>query len=83
MPKIAAGAASTWHINLRASVAAASDEEGWAHLAEVGSLMRKNQPDFDSRNWGYAKLSDLVREIGLFAVSPNPPGGLRVKNGLK
>lgn len=45
--------------------------------------MRKNQPDFDSRNWGYAKLSELVREIGLFTVSPNPTGGLRVKNGTK
>ena len=69
--------------NLRASVSSASDEEGWAHLSTVGSLMRKNQPDFDSRNWGYAKLSDLVREIGLFTVAPNPTGGLRMKNGTK
>jgi uncharacterized LabA/DUF88 family protein len=69
--------------NLRASVAAASEEEGWANLSAVGSLMRKHQPDFDSRNWGYAKLSDLVREIGLFTVAPMPTGGLRVKNGTK
>ncbi|MEU1972848.1 OST-HTH/LOTUS domain-containing protein [Microbacterium sp. NPDC019599] len=43
--------------------------------------MRTKHPDFDSRNWGYAKLSDLVREIGLFTVAPNPNGGVRVKNG--
>ncbi|MFB7894691.1 NYN domain-containing protein [Microbacterium sp. NPDC056044] len=69
--------------NLRASVAAASDEEGWANLSAVGSLMRMKHPDFDSRNWGYAKLSDLVREIGLFTVAANPTGGVRVKNGAK
>ena len=69
--------------NLRASVTAASDEDGWANLGAVGSLVRKKHPDFDSRNWGYAKLSDLVREIGLFTIAPNPTGGVRVKNGAK
>ena len=69
--------------NLRASVTAASDEDGWANLSAVGSLVRTKHPDFDSRNWGYAKLSDLVREIGLFTVAPNPNGGVRVKNGAK
>ncbi|QUW19361.1 NYN domain-containing protein [Agrococcus sp. Marseille-Q4369] len=43
---------------LRGSAATASGEDGWANLATVGSLLRKQHPDFDSRNWGYAKLSD-------------------------
>lgn len=64
---------------LRASVAAASDDDGWANLAHVGSVIRKKQPDFDSRNWGYAKLSDLVRATELFTVKPNPGGGLRAR----
>ncbi|MGN6128595.1 MAG: OST-HTH/LOTUS domain-containing protein, partial [Humibacter sp.] len=64
---------------LRASISSASLEDGWADLAAVGSLVRKQRPDFDSRNWGYAKLSDLVREIGLFEVGPRPGGGVRVK----
>lgn len=64
---------------LRASISSASLEDGWADLATVGSLVRKQRPDFDSRNWGYAKLSDLVREIGLFEVRPRPGGGVRVK----
>ena len=38
--------------------------------------MRKQQPDFDPRNWGYAKLSDLVRAIGLFDVEQRTTGGL-------
>lgn len=59
---------------LRKSIASASDDDGWASLAVVGSLMRKQQPDFDSRNWGYAKLSDLVRATGLFTVKAVPKG---------
>lgn len=39
----------------------ASDESGWALLSALGSYLTKLRPDFDSRNFGYKKLSDLVR----------------------
>jgi hypothetical protein len=65
---------------LRASTTAASGEDGWANLSTVGSVMRKHQPDFDPRDWGYAKLSDLVRATELFDVSPRPSGGLQVRD---
>jgi len=68
---------------LRTCVTSASGEDGWANLGSVGQLMRKQQPDFDSRNWGFAKLSDLVRAIGLFIVEPRPTGGLQVQNKKK
>ena len=68
---------------LRACVATASGEDGWANLGAVGHLMRKQRPDFDSRNWGYAKLSDLVRATELFNVEPRPAGGLQVQNRKK
>lgn len=55
---------------LRTSVTTASGEDGWANLSAVGVLMRKQHPDFDSRNWGYAKLSDLVRATELFLIEP-------------
>ncbi|ALJ19434.1 NYN domain-containing protein [Microbacterium sp. No. 7] len=64
---------------LRAVIDAASGDDGWANLGAVGQLMRKRHPDFDSRNWGYAKLSDLVKAIGLFTVETKP-GGMRLKN---
>lgn len=63
---------------LRAAIGGASGDDGWADLAAVGSLVRKQRPDFDPRNWGYAKLSDLVRDIGLFDLEPRPGGGVRV-----
>ena len=68
---------------LRISVTTASGEDGWANLATVGQLMRKQQPDFDSRNWGYTKLSDLVRATGLFLIETRPAGGLQVQNKIR
>ena len=68
---------------LRTSVTTASGEDGWANLSAVGQLMRKQQPDFDSRNWGYAKLSDLVRATELFVVETRPGGGLHVQQRKK
>jgi hypothetical protein len=37
------------------------DDTGWAHLGTFGSYLNKLQPDFDSRLFGYKKLSDLVK----------------------
>ena len=44
----------------------AADDDGWASLGAVGSLIAKRQPDFDSRNYGYKKLSDLAIALGEF-----------------
>ncbi|MDE2155184.1 MAG: NYN domain-containing protein [Xanthomonadaceae bacterium] len=51
---------------LRNAIEAASDDTGWAGLGAVGSIINKQSPDFDPRNYGYAKLSGLVNGIGLF-----------------
>ena len=37
------------------------DDTGWANLSTFGSYLTKLQPDFDSRLYGYKKLSDLVK----------------------
>ncbi|MCA3060335.1 MAG: NYN domain-containing protein [Rhodocyclaceae bacterium] len=37
------------------------DDAGWANLGTFGSYLTKLQPDFDSRLYGYKKLSDLVK----------------------
>ena len=44
------------------------DDEGWAYLGEVGSLLQKKRPDFDSRNYGYKKLSSMLEGCGAFEV---------------
>jgi len=45
-----------------------SDEDGWAFLGDVGSLLQKKQPNFDSRNYGFEKLTPLINSIGQFEV---------------
>jgi len=56
-------------INLIAStISDLSDEDGWAFLGDVGSLILKKQPNFDSRNYGFEKLTPLIKSIGNFEV---------------
>jgi len=50
------------------AIDAASNEDGWANLGGVGSNIIKNAPDFDPRNYGYAKLADLAKAIELFDI---------------
>ncbi|MFQ6609997.1 MAG: OST-HTH/LOTUS domain-containing protein, partial [Fidelibacterota bacterium] len=33
-----------------------------------GSLLQKKQPNFDSRNYGYQKLTPLIKSIHKFEV---------------
>jgi hypothetical protein len=53
-----------------------SDESGWAHLGTFGSYLTKLQPDFDSRVYGFKKLSDLVKaKTELFVTEERTPPG--------
>jgi uncharacterized LabA/DUF88 family protein len=59
---------------LRNALAAASDDDGWAPLASVGQIITNQSPDFDSRTYGYAKLSDLMAATTLFELERRSPG---------
>jgi uncharacterized LabA/DUF88 family protein len=45
-----------------------ADESGWAFLADVGNLIIKKQPSFDSRNYGYKKLVLLLKNADAFDI---------------
>jgi uncharacterized LabA/DUF88 family protein len=59
---------------LRNAVEAASDEDGWAMLSHVGQILTKQSPDFDSRNYGFGKLSGLVTAIKQFDLDRRDAG---------
>jgi uncharacterized LabA/DUF88 family protein len=59
---------------LRNAIEAASDDDGWAQLASVGQIITNQSPDFDSRTYGYAKLSDLMAATTLFELERRSPG---------
>jgi predicted nuclease of predicted toxin-antitoxin system len=45
-----------------------SDEDGWVFLGELGSTLNKRFPDFDTRNYGYAKLTPFVSSLKHFEI---------------
>ncbi len=47
---------------IRAAVTAISSDDGWVPLGQVGSMLLKNNPSFDPRNYGYPKLGELARK---------------------
>ncbi|MBC7554449.1 MAG: NYN domain-containing protein, partial [Taibaiella sp.] len=53
---------------LSSTVSDMADEAGWAFLGEVGNLVLKKKPDFDSRNYGYRKLAQLVKSTDAFEM---------------
>ena len=53
---------------LYTTISASSDEDGWTFLGDVGSLLQKKQPNFDSRNYGFEKLTPLIKSIGNFEI---------------
>jgi hypothetical protein len=40
-----------------------ADEDGWAFLGDVGNLLIKKKPDFDPRNYGFEKLTPLIKSL--------------------
>ena len=60
---------------LRKAIEDTSDDDtGWAQLSRIGQNVNKQSPDFDSRNYGYAKLSGLINGIGLFETEERQLG---------
>jgi hypothetical protein len=58
------------------AITAVTQEDGWAPLGMVGSLLQKNDPSFDARNYGFRKLSELVKAQPYLTVKeiPMSPG---------
>ena len=53
---------------LRNSVDDAADDDGWAFMGDVGSLILKKQPNFDARNFGFQKLTPLFKSLNQFEI---------------
>jgi len=56
-----------------------ADEEGWAFLGDVGSLLQKKQPNFDSRNYGFQKLTPMIHSLDKFEIESRENANSRFK----
>jgi uncharacterized LabA/DUF88 family protein len=59
---------------LTLSVSDLADENGWTFLGELGNLMLKKKPDFDPRNYGFAKMLPLIKSINVFEIDERETG---------
>lgn len=53
---------------ISSTISDVADEDGWAFLGDVGSLLQKKQPNFDSRNYGFQKLTPMISSINKFEI---------------
>ena len=64
-----------------AALEQSTDDAGWANLGTFGSYLNKLQPDFDSRLYGFKKLSDLVKsKTEIFITEERQVPGSNQKN---
>ncbi len=53
---------------IKATINDLADENGWAFLGDIGNLILKKQPDFDPRNYGFLKLTPLIKSLPQFEI---------------
>ena len=61
------------------SVEMLADEDGYAPLGEVANLLVRKKRDFDPRNFGFSKLSKLVKALPRFEVDVRQGGQSNMK----
>ena len=57
-----------------------ADEDGWAFLGNLGTLLLKKKPDFDSRNYGFVKLLPLIKSMNKFEIDERKSGKTNIKH---
>ncbi|MEQ9592170.1 MAG: NYN domain-containing protein [Cyclobacteriaceae bacterium] len=65
---------------ITASINDLADENGWAFLGELGNLLLKKHPNFDPRNYGFAKMLPLIKSISKFEVDERESGNKNIKH---
>jgi uncharacterized protein (TIGR00288 family) len=53
---------------LRTAVEQTADDDGWANMGQVASYISNNAASFSSVNYGYRRISELIKATGLFEI---------------
>lgn len=59
---------------IRGAVRATASDDGWVTLGQVGTMLLKNNPSFDPRNYGYQKLGELAHNQKYLELKRVPSG---------
>ena len=69
--------------SIKLIITESSDEDGWVNLGVVGDKLNKRFPEFDTRNYGYTKLSSLITSLRQFESQPRKIGNSKVSYYIK
>jgi len=67
-PKLSAAPPDELIEAIKTIITEVSDEDGWVFLGELGNMLTKRYPDFDTRNFGYNKLTPFVASLKQFEI---------------
>lgn len=62
------------------SISDIADDDGYAYLGELGNLLLKKQPDFDARNFGFVKLTPLIKSLSRFELDVRQTADANIKH---
>ena len=65
---------------LTESVTDLADEDGWTFLGELGNFILRKKPDFDSRNYGFPKLLQLIKSTDKFIIDGRETTNKNIKH---
>ncbi len=54
--------------SIKAIINHSSDEDGWVYLGEIGTKLNKRYPDFDTRNYGFSRLTPFISSLNQFEI---------------
>ncbi|MCP5501922.1 MAG: NYN domain-containing protein [Leptospiraceae bacterium] len=57
-----------------------ADDYGWSFLGDIGNQLTKKRPDFDPRNFGFDKLTPLIKSLPQFEVEERKTNNKSVKH---
>jgi hypothetical protein len=68
---------------LKKAISQIESDDGWVRLDFIGSRLTNLVSDFDVRTYGFTKLSDLVRNTGMFDLEKTDGNRTRIRPKAK
>jgi len=65
---------------IKNSIDEISDDSGWVFLGILGNFLIKKKTDFDPRNYGFVKLSPLIKSTGEFEIIEKETGENNIRH---
>lgn len=64
---------------VKVAMQAIDKDEEWFSLGQLGQFIVAANPDFDARNYGCAKLSELIAKAGVFELRKSSGNAMQVR----